>query len=93
MTIFAWLAIKLGIAGMPQGLTWRHIYGLSWLGAIGFTMSLFIANLAFNDASMLTSAKVGILAASLVAGVGGFLILKSARAAPSGSDDATRESP
>lgn len=53
-------------------------------------MSLFIANLAFNDASMLASAKVGILAVSLVAGVGGFLILKSTRTASSGSDGGPR---
>lgn len=87
VTLFAWIAIKAGIAEMPRGLTWRHIYGLSWLGAIGFTMSLFIANLAFNDAEMLGSAKVGILTASLIAGIGGFLILKGAKAAPSGDGE------
>ena len=76
---------------MPQGLTWRHIYGLSWLGAIGFTMSLFIASLAFGDATLLAAAKVGILGASLVAGVGGFLILKRAAAGTVVSRDWARE--
>ncbi len=91
VTLAAWLAIRLGIAEMPQGLTWRHVYGLSWLGAIGFTMSLFIASLAFDDARMLAAAKVGILGASTVAGVGGFLILKRATSTPAVSGEEIRE--
>jgi NhaA family Na+:H+ antiporter len=52
-------------------MTWGHIYGASWLAGIGFTMSLFIAGLAFDDASLLPMAKIGILVASVIAGVVG----------------------
>lgn len=82
VTLFAWLAVKLGLAEKSAELTWRHIYGIAWLGAIGFTMSLFIANLAFAGMEVLDSAKIGILAGSLIAGLGGWLILRvSARKA------------
>lgn len=75
VTGFAWLAVRLGWAALPAGVTWRQIYGVSFLCGIGFTMSLFIANLAFAEAALLDSAKVGILTASLVAGLGGWFML------------------
>ncbi len=71
----AWLAVRSGIASLPKGVTWRHIHGAGWLGGIGFTMALFIAGLAFPEADRLSSAKLGILCASLIAGVIGYLIL------------------
>lgn len=80
ITLFAWLAVRARLAVLPEGLTWRHIYGVSWLGGIGFTMSLFIGGLAFGDTPLLTVAKVGILCASLVAGLVGWLLLR--RTAP-----------
>ena len=76
ITLFAWLAVRTGLASLPEQATWRMLHGVSWLGGIGFTMSLFIAGLAFADASLLDSAKVGILLASLVAGVAGWLMLR-----------------
>ena len=76
ITLFAWLAVRSGLAIMPTNVTWRHIYGISWLGGIGFTMSLFIAILAFGGSPLLAIAKVGILIASLIAGAGGWLILR-----------------
>lgn len=81
ITLFAWLSVKSGISELPEGMTWRHIYGAGWLGGIGFTMSLFISDLAFTDGPLLDVAKLGILAASLVAGVGGWLILRGASSA------------
>jgi NhaA family Na+:H+ antiporter len=75
----AWLAVRAGITELPEGVSWRHIYGAGWLAGIGFTMALFVADLAFADAGeggLLTAAKVGILVASLIAGVGGWLILR-----------------
>lgn len=72
---FAWVAQKLGIGVLPEGATWRHVFGAAWLSAIGFTMALFIANLAFQDADDLDAAKIGVLGASVVAGFIGFLIL------------------
>jgi len=77
ITLGAWLAVRAGLAELPRGVTWRHIYGASWLGGIGFTMSLFIDGLAFGDSPLLNTAKIGILAASVIAGVVGYLILRS----------------
>jgi NhaA family Na+:H+ antiporter len=76
ITLFAWLAVKSGLSEMPGGVTWLHIYGASWLAGIGFTMSLFISDLAFADSPLLNVAKLGILAASLIAGVAGWLIIR-----------------
>ena len=75
ITLFTWLAVRCGIATMPDGMSWRHIYGAAWLGGIGFTMSLFIAGLAFGGSPLLELAKLGILAASLISGIAGWLIL------------------
>jgi len=73
----AWLAIKLGIAKLPEGSNMSQIFGVAFLGGIGFTMSIFVADLAFlgNDA-LVFQAKVGILAASLFAGIFGYLWLR-----------------
>ena len=76
ITLFAWLAVKGGMSEMPQGVTWLHIYGASWLAGIGFTMSLFISELAFAEGSLLDVAKLGILAASLIAGIAGWSIIR-----------------
>jgi NhaA family Na+:H+ antiporter len=78
ITLFAWLTVKSGISELPEGIGWRHVYGASWLAGIGFTMSLFISDLAFSDASLVEAAKLGILAASLIAGVVGWTILRGA---------------
>jgi len=75
---FAWLAVKIKLASLPVGVSWQKIYGAGILAGIGFTMSLFIAGLAFTDASILNLSKIGILTASLVAGVVGYLFLKAA---------------
>jgi NhaA family Na+:H+ antiporter len=64
----SYLAVRSGRASLPEGVSWRTLHGCAWLGGIGFTMSLFIAMLAFGDAGLLDSAKVGILAASSAAG-------------------------
>lgn len=78
ITLGAWLAVRSGLAEMPSGVTWRHIYGVSWLSGIGFTMSLFIGSLAFSGSELLDTAKIGILTASIIAGVVGYLILRGA---------------
>ena len=76
ITVAAAIVVRLGLASLPVGVRWRHIYGAAWLGGIGFTMSLFVAGLAYGDGSgELALAKVGILGASVIAGLGGFLIL------------------
>jgi NhaA family Na+:H+ antiporter len=86
---FAWLAVRTGLAALPADLRWRHVHGAAWLGGIGFTMSLFIANLAFADPALLASAKLGILAASLVAGGVGWSVLRGIPPASGGAKNAS----
>jgi Na+:H+ antiporter, NhaA family len=76
ITLFSWIAVRLGVASLPSGVSWKALYAVSWLGAIGFTMSIFIANLAFTDAGVLESAKLAILLASCIAGCVGYLLLR-----------------
>jgi NhaA family Na+:H+ antiporter len=64
---------------MLDGIGWRQIVGVGMLGGIGFTMSLFIANLAFGEAPVLETAKVGILVASVVSGIAGAIVLVKRR--------------
>jgi Na+:H+ antiporter, NhaA family len=78
ITLFAWLAVKSGVSELPEGIRWRHVYGAAWLAGIGFTMSLFISDLAFSDGRLVDAAKLGILVASLIAGVVGWVILRGA---------------
>ena len=80
VTVFSWAFIRAGVATLPTGATWRQLYGVSGLCGIGFTMSLFIASLAFTDPAMLESAKIGILTASLISGVYGYAVLARAPA-------------
>lgn len=75
ISAFSWLAVRLGIGRLPGGVAWRHLLGVAWLAGIGFTMSLFISQLAFTDALMKEQAKMGILIASALAGGIGFLWL------------------
>jgi len=75
ITAAAWLVVRAGLASLPAGVAWRHMYGVAWLGGIGFTMSLFVAELAFPDPVLEDAAKLGILLASVIAGLGGFLVL------------------
>jgi NhaA family Na+:H+ antiporter len=75
---FSYLAVKLKLASEPEGVSWKKIYAASLLAGIGFTMSLFIANLAFISPELLNISKVGILSGSLLSGIVGFIILKSA---------------
>ncbi len=73
----AWLAIKLGIAKLPEGSSMNQVFGVAFLGGIGFTMSIFVADLAFvGNETLIFQAKVGILAASLFAGLFGFIWLR-----------------
>jgi NhaA family Na+:H+ antiporter len=75
IALFSWGAVRLGIAELPAGLRWSQLRAVSWLGGIGFTMSLFIGGLAFSDAAMQDRAKLGVFTASLLAGVLGWLLI------------------
>lgn len=78
ITAAALLAVKSGVAKLPRAVNWTSLLGYAWLAGIGFTMSLFIAMLAFDEATPVDAAKLGILAGSLLAGIGGAIILRIA---------------
>ncbi|PWT90119.1 MAG: Na+/H+ antiporter NhaA [Acidobacteria bacterium] len=74
--LFTFIAVITGIAALPASVSRKQLAGAAILGGIGFTMSLFIANLAFDDPALLAMAKVGILSGSVIAGVIGYLVLR-----------------
>jgi len=74
--LFSWLAVRSGAAQLPAGVTWRAIAGAGCLGGIGFTMSLFIAELALTG-TLLDAAKVGTLLGSAVSAIVGLLLLRA----------------
>jgi NhaA family Na+:H+ antiporter len=83
IALFSWLAARLRLAQFPEGATMRDIIGLGTLAGIGFTVAIFISNLAFPDEADLEAAKVAILGASCVAGLAGYSLLRlSAKAVP-----------
>lgn len=73
--LFSFIMVKTKIASLPEFVTWRHMLGAAVLGGVGFTMAIFVANLAYADAMLVTEAKLSILVASTVAGVIGFVLL------------------
>ena len=75
----ALIAVKTGIARLPQDVNWRSLLGYACLAGIGFTMSLFVAMLAFKEAALIDAAKRGIIAGSLIAGVAGAVMLRVGR--------------
>ncbi len=91
VVLMSFLAVRLRVADLPEGVSWRHITGAGFLSGIGFTMALFIASLAFDAPQDVDAAKVGILLASALAGVTGALLLRSAPAVPSAEPVAAGE--
>ena len=79
ITLFSMVAIRLGIGRLPRGMNTRHLLGVGLLAGIGFTVALFITGLAFNDPSLIADAKIGVFAASIVAGLIGYLVLRSTK--------------
>jgi len=77
--LFTYFMIKTKIAQLPDGITSRHILGASLLAGIGFTMSIFVSDLAFADPEMVQIAKVGIFAASFISAVAGYVVLSKAK--------------
>ena len=76
IALASWIAVRAGLADLPRGVTWCHVVGVGMLGGVGFTMSLFMANLAFRIAGVENEAKVMIMVASLVAGTLGYCWLR-----------------
>lgn len=77
ITLFSFISVKLGLTKLPSGARWRHIIGLGILGGIGFTISIFVANLSFEEMELLSQSKFAILTGSLLAGVIGYISLRS----------------
>lgn len=75
ITLFAFVAVKSGLATLPENVTWPEVVGVSMIAGIGFTVSIFISGLAFSDPDLIDEAKTGILAASALIGVLGYLVL------------------
>ena len=75
IVFFSWIGVRLKVAVLPEGTRWCHLVGVGCLAGIGFTMALFIANLAFTNGAELEGAKAGILSASAVAGLAGWFVL------------------
>lgn len=73
--LFSFIIVKTKLASLPEHANWGHMFGAGILGGVGFTMAIFVANLAFDDPAIVTTAKLAILSASLIAGVVGFLVL------------------
>ncbi len=76
ISLLTWLSVRFGLSELPAGVSWRQIVGGGILGGIGFTMSLFIATLAFEDPTLLSEAKIAVLITSVVAGTAGYLFLR-----------------
>ncbi|HET8731947.1 MAG TPA: Na+/H+ antiporter NhaA [Moraxellaceae bacterium] len=84
IALFSWGAVRLGLGRLPAGISWRLLFGAAWLGGIGFTMSLFISQLAFNDPLLQEEARLGILLASVLASTVGLTwLLTVTRQSPS----------
>jgi len=74
---FTWLMVRLGVAELPRLVNWKHIFGVALLAGVGFTMSLFVTNLAFADEIHIDAAKYGILLASIISGSVGIIYLRA----------------
>lgn len=82
VTLFSWLAVRLGIARLPHRVTWAQLHGASWVAGIGFTVAIFIAGLAFGEGEAYTQSRIAILlASSTAAAIGAILLILSARTA------------
>ena len=93
VTAFTWLAVRVGIGVLPPGVTWRGILGVGALAGIGFTVSVFVTGLAFDDPVLQDLAKIAILAASTVAALLGTVILRRRPAVAPVADDEAMLSP
>jgi len=78
ITLMSWIVVRSGRGRLPEGVTWAQVAGAGCLAGIGFTMSLFVSDLAFDNEVLITAAKIGILAASLTSGIIGYVVLSKA---------------
>lgn len=79
---FTWIGVKSGLAKLPKGVEWRHVYGVACLTGVGFTMSLFIGSLAFGTDETMNAMRLGVISGSILSGVLGFAVLRTAAPRP-----------
>ncbi len=77
-----WIGVKSGLARLPEGVSWRHVYGVACLTGVGFTMSLFIGSLAFGDDDTMNAVRLGVVTGSVLSGLLGFAVLRAAAPRP-----------
>ena len=75
---FTWIAVKSGLARLPEGVGWHHVYGVACITGVGFTMSLFIGSLAFGAADTMNAVRLGVISGSILSGLFGFAVLRFA---------------
>ena len=86
--LFSKLAVRLRFAQLPKAVSWRQIGAVGMLAGIGFTVSIFISSLAFDNASYLAEAKTAVLAASVISGVLGYFALRERKTTPEPAESA-----
>jgi NhaA family Na+:H+ antiporter len=74
----SWIAVRTGLGRLPTGTSWRHMGALGVCAGIGFTVALFVTSISFDEATLTDSAKIGVLGASMIAGVAGYALLRAA---------------
>lgn len=77
VVLATWIGVKSGLARLPEGVSWRHIYGVACLCGVGFTMSLFIGSLAFDADETMNAVRLGVIAGSILSGLLGYAVLRS----------------
>ena len=87
--LFSFIGVGLGLCALPTNLKWKNIIGAGFLGGIGFTMSIFITLLAFDNADIINNSKIAIIIASIMAGAIGFIFLKMTLKTPIENDETT----
>jgi NhaA family Na+:H+ antiporter len=93
ISLATWIAVRLGLGRLPRNTGWSHVIGLGFLAGIGFTVSMFVTELAFDDVALADSARVGIFIGSGIAGAIGYTVLRRLRGGPAGDDaDESRDS-
>jgi Na+/H+ antiporter NhaA len=79
ISLATWIAVRLGLGKLPSRTGWPQVFGLAGLAGIGFTVALFVTELAFDDPALEDSAKIGIFIGSFIAGVLGYVLLRRSK--------------
>jgi len=89
--VATWLAVRIGLASLPRSMNWWHVLGVGLLGGVGFTVSLFVNELAFDEVFLVTDGKMGILAGSLISAIIGYVMLVIVTRKPAGPSESAEQ--